>query len=108
MQFNITISHVPGKDLITADTLSRAPTPLDRTDDQTLLTEVAAFVATATATLPATDHCLKEITKVYFSVDNVLLFQLICGFKYWSSCTQGTKASCSAVSRPNSLCGGVD
>ena len=59
--YHFIISHVPGKDLITADTLSRALTPLDKTANQTLLANVAAFVSMITNKLPATDQCLKEI-----------------------------------------------
>lgn len=61
MRFHFTISHVPGKDLTTADTLSRAPIPIDRTSDNALLAEVTAFIAMVTETLPATDQRLREI-----------------------------------------------
>ena len=61
MCFRFTISHVPGKDLITADTLSRTSTPLNKTADQMLLADVAVFVSIVTNNLPAIDQCHKEI-----------------------------------------------
>ena len=46
--------------MLTADTLSCAPSPLNKSGDRTLLAEVTSFVAMVTDYLPATDQRLKE------------------------------------------------
>ena len=62
MRFQFSISHVPGKSLITADALSRAPAPNTTTDDQwSLGEEVEAYVDGVFQTIPATERCLEEI-----------------------------------------------
>ena len=43
MRFQFTISHVPGKDLSTADTLSRAPVRASSFTDEQFNQEVTAF-----------------------------------------------------------------
>ena len=59
MRFSYTISHVPGKDIATADVLSRAP--IENTADGLQEEEVNLYVDTVMASLPATDKRLKEI-----------------------------------------------
>ena len=44
MRFSYSMSHVPGKELIMADTLSRAPVLNSNTDDAEFQQEVEAFV----------------------------------------------------------------
>ena len=44
MRYDFTITHVPGKNLITADALSRAPSSPASSDDQSLQAEVDAYV----------------------------------------------------------------
>ena len=44
MRFSYSMSHVPGKELIMADTLSRAPVLNSNTDDAEFKQEVEAFV----------------------------------------------------------------
>ena len=61
MRFDFSIAHVPGKDLCTADTLSRAPAVGPSTSDQTFQQEVQAFLDVVTENLPATDNRLSEI-----------------------------------------------
>ena len=61
MRYHFSISHVPGKDLITADALSRAPISSNDPSDQALLAEVASMVAAITNSLPASDQRLTEI-----------------------------------------------
>ena len=60
MRFNYTISHVPGKDLVTADTLSRAPssTTADRRHEE----EINLYVENVLLHLPASDKRLEEIS----------------------------------------------
>ena len=63
MQFNITVEHVPGKSLYTADALSRGPqkSPPDKGSD--LETESDFFVNAVMVTLPASDERLDEIRR---------------------------------------------
>ena len=44
MRFNFTVSHVPGKDLIVADALSRAPNDATDSNEEEFSQEVEAFV----------------------------------------------------------------
>ena len=60
MRYSFTIHHVPGKDLITADALSRAPVSTCSPGDQALQAEVSAFVAATSDNLPASDQRLAE------------------------------------------------
>ena len=57
MQFSYTISHIPGKNLIIADTLSRSP--ITETDD-TLEKEVQTYLECIHQSLPATDNFLHK------------------------------------------------
>ena len=62
MQFNYTISHVPGKMLYTADTLSRAP--VDSADKTTLVdAETEMFVQTILSQLPVSTSRLDDFRK---------------------------------------------
>ena len=61
MRFQFNIVHVPGKNLITADALSRAPADVSSVADSALEQEVDAFMAGVTDSLPATDQRLQEI-----------------------------------------------
>ena len=61
MRFDFSIAHVPGKDLCTADTLSRTPVVGPSTSDHTFQQEVQAFLDVVTDNLPATDNRLSEI-----------------------------------------------
>ena len=61
MRFQFTISHVPGKDLTIADTLSRAPASLPLPDDNLLQREATAYVDFMIKHLPATEQRLVEI-----------------------------------------------
>ena len=59
-RYDYTVHHVPGKDLYTADTLSRAPVSESESDDKALQEEVEVFVNSVTVhTLPATEQRLK-------------------------------------------------
>ena len=63
MRFTYTISHVPGKDLVTADALSRAPVTESNQDDDRLRDEVQVFVNFVIQNLPATDSRIQQIKK---------------------------------------------
>ena len=59
MRFNFTVS---GKDLVVADTLSRAPVSPGVVDDEEFQHEVEAFINLTAQQLPASEHRMKEIT----------------------------------------------
>ena len=62
MRFNYTISHVPGKMLYTADTLSRAP--VDAADKTTLIdAETEMFVQAVISQLPVSTNRLDDFRK---------------------------------------------
>lgn len=56
-RYQFTISHIPGKDLVIADTLSRAP----MRDSSDSSSEVDAYVCLVIESLPATEKRLEEI-----------------------------------------------
>ena len=61
MRFSFSISHVPGKDMVVADALSRAPTSDPTSTDQLLKEEAAAYVRVVLSSLPATENRTAEI-----------------------------------------------
>ncbi len=61
MWFSYTILHVPGKDLVTADTLSRAPAVSTSIDEQEFQEDVEAFVTQIVSQLPASEERLQQI-----------------------------------------------
>ncbi len=63
MRFYFTISHVPGKDLSTADMLSRAPTGDSTQDEHLRQQEVEAYVNAIMESLPATGKQLRRIAQ---------------------------------------------
>ncbi|XP_054282050.1 uncharacterized protein K02A2.6-like [Macrosteles quadrilineatus] len=58
MKFDYSIEHIPGKEMFTADTLSRAPIP-DSTDEFTK--EVEAHIKVISLNFPATQSRLEQI-----------------------------------------------
>ena len=60
VRYHFTIQHIPGKELITADTLSRSTTSSSSPDDQAFQADVAAYMAAVTDDLPAGDDRLTE------------------------------------------------
>ena len=61
LRYDFSISHEPGKNLTTADTLSRAPTGQPQTKDDELKQEARVFVNFVIESLPATEQKLDEI-----------------------------------------------
>jgi len=61
MRFCYSISHVPGKDLVTADTLSRTPVSLPTAKEEEFQQDVCAFLDLVVNNLPATDTRLRDI-----------------------------------------------
>ena len=61
MRYSYQITHVPGRDLYTADTLSRAPSCDQSPEEVTLESEVTAFVNMICRSMPATDQRLEQI-----------------------------------------------
>ena len=63
MKFKFTISHIPGKNLLLADALSRAPISEAVNEDLFLQQETAAYVSTVVQSLPATEKQLERIRR---------------------------------------------
>ena len=61
MQFNYTITHVPGKQLQIADALSRSPVSSATDVDHELQKDRSAYVDLLVQTLPATDNQLQVV-----------------------------------------------
>jgi transposase InsO family protein len=60
MRFNPKVSHVPGKQLVIADALSRSPMPYRETDDDTVRA-IAEYVDSVQAFWPASSEKLQNI-----------------------------------------------
>ena len=61
MRFTYTISHVPGKNLTVADTLSRAPVTSPTSEEMQFSTSVEAYVNLVLQGMPATEKRLEQI-----------------------------------------------
>ena len=62
MRFNYSISHVPGKELYAADTLSRAPIVRSlRHKEEKLESDVKSYVDSVVRYLPATEDRLEDL-----------------------------------------------
>ena len=61
LRFTYTISHIPGKELIVADALSRAPVSNPTAADTQFNTDVEAYVNSVLDSFPATEKQLKRI-----------------------------------------------
>ena len=61
MRFDFNIAHIPGKDLATADALSRAPVSTPTENDQQKNDETQAYIDAVYSSLPATEKCIEEI-----------------------------------------------
>ena len=71
MRYNFTIVHVPGKALVIADALSRAPLHADVTDSFNLQESTETFISAVVDALPASASRLEQIAKVQ-STDPIL------------------------------------
>ena len=63
MRFDFSISHTPGKELVTADALSRAPVSKASSDDLQKNHETQAYIDVVYNSLPATERRIQEIEK---------------------------------------------
>ncbi len=75
MQFNVTAEHIPGKQLVVADALSRHP--LDGEDKSATDGQVKAYVNTIVVTKPNKSPKLEEIrraTQRYAELQKVIMF----------------------------------
>ena len=63
MRFDFSVSHVPGKSLLMADALSRAPCSEAEASDILLQQETAVYVKSVIQSLPATDRQLERIQR---------------------------------------------
>ena len=64
-RFHFTVSHVPGKDPSTADTLSQSPV---RGSDKQFNQKVTAYINMLCENLPAPDHCISIIKQLQLKV----------------------------------------
>ena len=62
LRFQYTISYVPGKDLVSADTLSRQPATPPETLDTMFENEVEEYISAITQSLPASEEKLRQIS----------------------------------------------
>ena len=75
MRFSFTISHIPGKSLITADALSQSPTQALRMVDDQFDQKVEAYVNLLISNLPASEKGLFEIQK--YQEEDVVCYQIM-------------------------------
>ena len=61
MHFRFTITHTPGKELVTADAPSRAPALSATEEDEQWNAKVQAYVNAIYNSLPATERRIQEI-----------------------------------------------
>ena len=78
MRFQFTISHVPGKQLVIADTLSRSPSENSTDTDELLHQETNAFIKAVMQTLPATDKRMEQIKECQLNDETCQLVSSYC------------------------------
>lgn len=84
MRFNYTISHVPGKELSTADAHSRAPVTEPSLKDVEFQKEVHAYLGAIVQSIPATEKYLTEIQTAQMSDSTCQILMQYCE-KGWPS-----------------------
>ena len=63
MRYSFTISHVAGKELVTADTLSRSPVSTSSMQDEKCYQDVETYVNFVFQLLLTSDQCIEQIKK---------------------------------------------
>ena len=93
------MSHVPGKELVLADTLSRAPVSNASMDDKQFQQEVEVFVDSTIHQLPASEQRLHNIVEQQHADETCQQLVEICQ-KGWPSrsCLRGALKSYLPVS----------
>ena len=61
LRYSFTIRHVPGKELYTADALSRAPQDIDDLPDEQFTQNTEAYINAMLVTLPVSDQRIEKI-----------------------------------------------
>ena len=77
LRYNFSISHVPGKNLVTPDTLSRAPVS-GVTELESMQNEVQAYVDGVFESIPATEKRLEEIRQHQDEDESFRLIKTYC------------------------------
>ena len=108
MRFSYTVSHVPGKHLTVADTLSRAPNDDKDTSDEQFQQEVEAFVNLVLQQLPASESRLKEIMEKQFQDETCQLLIKYCQ-SHWPERNKVASSAKPYISVANelSVCNGL-
>ena len=83
MRFSYEVEHVAGKNLATADTLSRAPGSTPRQEDKEKEEETLAFVRSVVDSIPASDVRLEEVRKEQMSDRECSTIIKFCQEDYW-------------------------
>ena len=78
-RFDYTIHHVPGKELYTADALSRAPSSVAGVVSEKFQTELEEFIDTITSLLPASKDCLEEYRSAQKEDSTCSMIRHYCG-----------------------------
>ena len=88
MRFQFTIVHIPGKELVIADTLSRSPLMQFSKTDKVLQADSDLYVSLILNSLPATESRLKQLLKAQQEDDTCQLLSRFCK-EGWPSNLQG-------------------
>ena len=102
MRFSYTISHVPGKSLTTADTLSRAPINSLTEEDEILFRDADLYVNMVVSNIPATDKRLIEIQEAQEKDEIYKMAKQQCR-EGWSTCVKGPLKHYAAVASELSI-----
>ena len=95
LQYQFVAEHVPGKELMDADAMSRAPVTQPTHNDELAEQEVILHTNTVMKNLPATEETLEQIRK--HIKQDVELQELICTLKNgWPK----VKSKCSTIIQP--------